>query len=70
MPRLYARRRHTNFLYRELGIPALTHRLLNADKQRLQRAVAATDRKIDALAYELYGLTEEEIQIVESSYAR
>jgi len=38
----------------------------DADKQRLQRAVAATDRKIDALVYELYGLTEEEIRIVES----
>jgi hypothetical protein len=38
----------------------------DADKQRLQRAIAATDRKIDTLVYELYGLTEEEIRIVES----
>jgi hypothetical protein len=38
----------------------------DADKQRLQRAVAATDRKIDNLVYELYGLTDEEIEIVES----
>jgi len=33
----------------------------------LQRAIAATDRKIDALVYELYGLTDEEITIVEGS---
>ena len=39
----------------------------DADKQRLQRAVDAIDRKIDALVYELYGLTDEEIKIVEGS---
>ena len=32
----------------------------------LQRQIEATDRQIDALVYELYGLTEEEIKIVES----
>jgi len=37
----------------------------DADKQRLQRAIAATDRNIDALVYVLYGLTAEEIKIVE-----
>ena len=37
----------------------------DADKKRLERAMNATDRKIDALVYELYGLTEEEIRIVE-----
>ena len=31
----------------------------------LQRQIDATDREIDALVYELYGLTEEEISIVE-----
>jgi hypothetical protein len=36
-----------------------------ASKQRLQREIDATDEKIDALVYELYGLTEEEIKIVE-----
>ena len=30
-----------------------------------QRRIAATDKAIDALAYELYALTEEEIRIVE-----
>jgi len=48
------------------------HRRLNAaradaDKQRLGRAIKITDRKIDALVYELYRLTEEEIKIVEGS---
>jgi len=34
-------------------------------KTALQRQIEATDRQIDALGYELYGLTEEEIGIVE-----
>jgi type II restriction/modification system DNA methylase subunit YeeA len=46
------------------------HKRLNAaraeaDKGRLQRAIKVTDKKIDALVYELYGLTPEEIKIVE-----
>jgi len=35
------------------------------DKTRIQRQIAATDKQIDNLVYELYGLTEEEIKIVE-----
>ncbi len=35
------------------------------DKQRLQREIEATDARIDRLVYELYGLTDEEIRIVE-----
>lgn len=35
------------------------------EKTMLQRQVAATDQQIDRLVYELYGLTEEEIAIVE-----
>jgi hypothetical protein len=37
------------------------------DKTRLQREIEATDRRIDQLVYELYGLTEEEIKIVEEA---
>jgi hypothetical protein len=37
------------------------------DKTLIQRQIDATDRQIDALVYELYGLTPEEIQIVEGS---
>lgn len=36
-----------------------------AKKERLERQIAVTDRQIDALVCELYGLTEEEIKIVE-----
>ena len=34
-------------------------------KIRLQRQIEATDQQIDGLVYELYGLTDKEIQIVE-----
>ena len=34
-------------------------------KRRIERQISATDRQIDALVYELYGLTEDEIRIVE-----
>jgi len=33
----------------------------------LRRQIEATDKQIDRLVYELYGLTEEEIRIVEAS---
>ena len=35
------------------------------DKTAIERQIAATDKQIDALVYELYGLTEDEIRIVE-----
>ena len=35
------------------------------DKSVLKRQVDATDRQIDRLVYELYGLTDEEINIAE-----
>jgi hypothetical protein len=35
------------------------------EKTRIQRQIDATDYQIDRLVYELYGLTEEEIRIVE-----
>ena len=35
------------------------------EQTALQRQIKATDEQIDALVYELYGLTEEEIKIVE-----
>ncbi len=37
----------------------------NHEKTALQRQINATDQQIDQLVYELYGLTEEEIKIVE-----
>lgn len=48
------------------------HRRLAAEnnpqmKTVLQRQIDATDRQIDALVYELYDLTAEEIAIVEAT---
>ncbi len=37
------------------------------DRTLLARRIEATDRQIDMLVYELYGLTEEEIGIVEEA---
>ena len=37
------------------------------EKERLARQIESTDRAIDALVYQLYGLTEEEIRIVEGN---
>jgi hypothetical protein len=37
------------------------------EKEALQRQIAATDKQIDNLVYQLYGLTPEEIKIVEGS---
>lgn len=37
------------------------------EKTRLERQISATDREIDRLLYELYGLTDGEIKIVEGS---
>jgi fido (protein-threonine AMPylation protein)/predicted type IV restriction endonuclease len=38
-----------------------------AEKERLQRQIDNTDQEIDRLVYDLYGLTEEEIKIVEAA---
>jgi hypothetical protein len=35
------------------------------EQEMVKREIESTDRRIDALVYELYGLTEEEIRIVE-----
>jgi len=43
--------------------PASTH--MPSEKDRLMREVESMDRGIDGLVYELYGLTEDEIKIVE-----
>ena len=40
---------------------------LEQEKTMLSRQIEATDGAIDKLVYELYGLTEEEIAIVEGS---
>ncbi|MDO9537756.1 MAG: TaqI-like C-terminal specificity domain-containing protein, partial [Thermoplasmata archaeon] len=37
------------------------------ERTLLERQISATDREIDRLVYELYGLTEEEIKIVDGT---
>jgi len=41
---------------------------MSQEKTPIQRQIDATDRQIDQLVYELYGLTEEEIRIVEGKF--
>jgi len=38
--------------------------------RRRHRQIAATDREIDELVYELYGVSDEEIKIVEEATSR
>ena len=38
-------------------------------RKPIERQITATDKKIDELVYQLYGLTEEEIRIVEGKEA-
>jgi spore coat polysaccharide biosynthesis predicted glycosyltransferase SpsG len=40
------------------------------EKWLVQQEIEATDVKIDALVYDLYGLTEEEIQVIEESVGK
>lgn len=39
----------------------------DGERRSWKRLTEATDKEIDALVYELYGLTEEEIEIVEAA---
>jgi predicted type IV restriction endonuclease len=49
-------------LHEELAAARTAH-----EQRAIQRQIDATDRRIDELVYELYGLSEEEIQIVEEA---
>jgi hypothetical protein len=63
--------RHGRMLALVEGIMDLHQRLTDAktpsDKDSLQRQIDATDQEIDRLVYDLYGLTEDEIKIVEAA---
>ena len=37
------------------------------ERESMERTIAATDGQIDRLVYELYGLTEKEVEVVEGS---
>jgi adenine-specific DNA-methyltransferase len=47
--------------------PQLARAQSDKDKDFYENKCAALDRQIDALVYELYGLTADEIKIVEGS---
>ena len=49
-------------LHKALSSPGPEH-----ERTLIARRIEATDRQIDRLVYELYGLTEEEIEIVETA---
>ena len=38
---------------------------LSGEREPVERQIAATDKQIDELVYQLYGLTEEGIKVVE-----
>jgi Xaa-Pro aminopeptidase len=48
-------------------VPKLRAAKSEQERATLQNAVDATDQQIDRLVYDLYGLTEEEIALVESA---
>jgi hypothetical protein len=56
--------KHMLQLHKQLAAAKTPH-----DQTVLQGQIAATDRQIDRLVYELYGLTEEEIRIAEGEAA-
>ncbi|MBK9127743.1 MAG: Eco57I restriction-modification methylase domain-containing protein [Phycisphaerales bacterium] len=56
---------HMSSLRREWCVRSEGH-----NRTALQRQIAAVDRQIDQLVYELYGLTEDEIRIVEEATAQ
>jgi hypothetical protein len=37
------------------------------DKERVAREIESTDKAVDRLVYELYGLTEDEVKVVEGN---
>ncbi len=51
-------------------MPKLREATSESEKAALQNAITTTDAEIDRLVYELYGLTEEEIKIVEGECCR
>ena len=40
---------------------------LDSEKQQIQRAILHNEKEVDKMVYEIYGLTEEEIGIIENA---
>ena len=51
-------------LHRQISSPGPEH-----ERTLFARRIEATDRQIDRLVYELYGLTEEEIELIKGTAA-
>ncbi len=51
-------------------VEILVEARIERERTVIGHQISATDRQIDSLVYELYGLTDEEIQIVEEATAR
>ncbi len=51
----------------ELNKQKHSGKLAPSELDRLEREIAATDREIDNLAYELYGITDEERKIIQQT---
>jgi hypothetical protein len=56
-----------SYTARDGAAAAVYPRATPPEQTALTRQVAATDTQIDRLVYDLYGLTEDEIQIVEGA---
>ncbi len=41
--------------------------LPSAEREKIEREIAVTDERIDAIVYGLYGITEEERKMIEDS---
>lgn len=52
-----------------LGLHKKKHsgKLAPSELDRTEREIAASDRELDELVYELYGITEEERKIIDAS---
>jgi hypothetical protein len=63
--------RMVGLVERMLGLhERLAEARIERERTVIGHQISATDRQIDALVYELYGLTEDEIAIVEETTAR
>ncbi len=63
------RERMTRLVDEMLGLHEQKAGAAGAELERVTGEIAALDAQIDALVYELYGLTEEEVEVVEAAVA-
>jgi hypothetical protein len=53
-----------------MAVPGEFHALIERERTMIGAQISATDRQIDRLVYELYGLTDDEVRIVEEATIR